>query len=241
MFRRLRLLVGRGHWLVESPISLAIGPVYVGLRPIKAHVSLRFSLLSPFSKSLMPSIQSVHVHFPALLEQPPVDRVRKVSLAQLAQRYVTYTYLFKKKLITASGGWSIPSWPNRKAVAIGCSRPTCSGVVDKCQLPPLSPSPKQRRPGERSKFLPRYCLPLHRLSPIITYSWGNFTPAVLRLHYRRPCSPLSLKQGFLCSLGLGNASIGSQEANHPRTMRLRRLDSWVSVSVLCTRDDARRR
>ena len=97
MFRRLRLLVGRGHWLVESPISLAIGPVYVGLRPIKAHVSLRFSLLSPFSKSLMPSIQSVHVHFPALLEQPPVDRVRKVSLVQLAQRYVTYTYLFKKK------------------------------------------------------------------------------------------------------------------------------------------------
>ena len=44
----------------------------------------------------MPSIQSAHVHFPALLEQPPIDRVRKVSLAQLAQRYVTYTYLFKK-------------------------------------------------------------------------------------------------------------------------------------------------
>ncbi|KAH9049363.1 hypothetical protein EDB84DRAFT_1116270 [Lactarius hengduanensis] len=39
----------------------------------------------------MPSIQSVHVHFPALLEQPPVGRVRKVSLAQLAPRYVTYS------------------------------------------------------------------------------------------------------------------------------------------------------
>ena len=61
-------------------------------RLIKAHVSLRFSLLSPFAKSLMPSIQSVHVHFPALLAQPPVDRVRKVSLVQLAHRYVTYTY-----------------------------------------------------------------------------------------------------------------------------------------------------
>jgi hypothetical protein len=38
----------------------------------------------------MPSIQSVHVRFPAL-EQPPVDRVRKVSLVQLA--HGTYTYL----------------------------------------------------------------------------------------------------------------------------------------------------
>ena len=152
-----------------------------------------------------------------------------------------HTLIYSKKLITASVDWSIPSWPNRKAVAIGCFRPTCSGVVDKCQLPPLSPSPKRRRQGERSKFLPRYCHPLHRLSPSITYSWGNFTPAVLRLHCLRPCSPPPLNQGFLCSLGLGNASIGSQEANHPRTMRLRRLDSWVSVLVLCTRDDARRR
>ena len=40
----------------------------------------------------MPSIQSVHVHFPALLEQPPVGRVRKVSLLQLAPLYVTYAY-----------------------------------------------------------------------------------------------------------------------------------------------------
>lgn len=152
-----------------------------------------------------------------------------------------HTLIYKKKLITASVGWSIPSWPNRKAVAIGCFRPTCSGVVDKCQLPPLSPSPKRRRQGERSKYLPRYCLPHHRLSPSITYSWGNSTPTVLRLHCRRPRSPLSLKQGFLRSLGLGNASIGSQEANRPRTTRLRRLNSSDSDSVLCTRDDARRR
>ncbi|KAH9178750.1 hypothetical protein EDB89DRAFT_976657 [Lactarius sanguifluus] len=35
----------------------------------------------------MPSIQSVHVHFPALLEQPPVGRVRKrgVVYPKLAQ------------------------------------------------------------------------------------------------------------------------------------------------------------
>jgi len=32
----------------------------------------------------MSSIQPVHVHFPALLEQPPIDRVRKVRLAQVA-------------------------------------------------------------------------------------------------------------------------------------------------------------
>jgi hypothetical protein len=229
MFRRLRLLVGR--------ISNLSWPSFRWSASYKSTVSLRFSLLSPFAKTLMPSIQSVHVHFPALLEQPPVDRVRKVSLVQLAQRYVTYTYLYKN-LITASVGWSIPSWPNRKAVAIGCSRPTCSGVVDKCQLPPLSPSPKRRRQGERSKFLPRYCLPLHRLSPPITYSWGNFTPTVLRLHCRRPRSPLLLKQDSLRSVGLGSASIGSQEANRPRTTRLRRLNSWVSGSVLCTRDDA---
>jgi hypothetical protein len=232
MFRRLRLLVGR--------VSNLIRPSFRWPASHKSAVSLRFSLLSPFAKPLMSSIQSVHVHFPALLEQPPVDRVRKVSFIQLAQRYVTYTYLYKK-LITASVGWSIPSWRNRKAVAIGCFRPTCSGVVDKCQLPPLSPSPKRWRQGARSKFLPRYCLPLHRLSPPITYSWGNFTPPVLRLHCRRPCSPLSLKQDFLRSLGLGNASIGSQEANRPRTTRLRRLNSWVSGSVHGTRDDARRR
>ncbi|KAI0257171.1 hypothetical protein BJV78DRAFT_15927 [Lactifluus subvellereus] len=45
------------------------------------------SSLSPFAMSSMSSIQSVRVHFPALLEQPPVDRVRKRGLVypKLAQ------------------------------------------------------------------------------------------------------------------------------------------------------------
>ncbi|KAF8274124.1 hypothetical protein EI94DRAFT_989998 [Lactarius quietus] len=82
MYRRLRPLVGP-----VSIVNWPFGSVLVGWCPIKAHVSLRFSLLSPFAKSLMPSIQSVHVHFPALLEQPPVDRVRKRGLVypKLAQ------------------------------------------------------------------------------------------------------------------------------------------------------------
>lgn len=42
----------------------------------------------------MSSIQPIfHVHFPALLEQPPVDRVRKVRLVRLAPiRNVPYAY-----------------------------------------------------------------------------------------------------------------------------------------------------
>ncbi|KAI0308174.1 hypothetical protein B0F90DRAFT_130273 [Multifurca ochricompacta] len=41
----------------------------------------------PICETSMSSIQSVHVHFPALLEQPPVDRVRKRGLVypKLAQ------------------------------------------------------------------------------------------------------------------------------------------------------------
>ncbi|KAN0133226.1 hypothetical protein V8E53_008950 [Lactarius tabidus] len=79
MFRRLRLLVGR--------VSNLNRPSFRWPASHKSAVSLRFSLLSPFAKSLMPSIQSVHVHFPALLEQPPVDRVRKRGLVypKLAQ------------------------------------------------------------------------------------------------------------------------------------------------------------
>ena len=95
-----------------------------------------------------------------------------------------------------------------------------------------------------SKVLPPPLL--HRLSPLITYSWGNYTPIVLRLHFRRHSSLLSLKQGFSRSLELGSAFIGLQEANRPRTTyrrrrrRRRRLNSWVWGSVLGTRDDARR-
>ena len=44
------------------------------------------------------SIQPVHVHFPALLEQPPVDRVRKVRLAQVAPwPFFMYVRLSTKK------------------------------------------------------------------------------------------------------------------------------------------------
>ncbi|KAI0001658.1 hypothetical protein BJV77DRAFT_7277 [Russula vinacea] len=47
----------------------------------------RIASLSPFANSSMSSIQPVHVHFPALLLQPPVDRVRKRGLVypKLAQ------------------------------------------------------------------------------------------------------------------------------------------------------------
>ena len=66
----------------------------------------------------MSSIQPVNVRFPALLEQPPVDRVRKVRRAQLAPlRYVTDAYRWKK--IPSSEGWFIQSWRSPKAVAIG--------------------------------------------------------------------------------------------------------------------------
>jgi len=48
--------------------------------------------------------------------------------------------------LTALGseGWSIQSWRSPKAVAIGCTHPTCSGVVEGCQLPPPGPSPGRR-------------------------------------------------------------------------------------------------
>ncbi len=66
-------------------------------------------------------------------------------------------------------------------MAIGCIRPTCSGVVSRCQLPPLSPSPKTRCRGERSIFLPRYCSPPFPTPPpisphhVLIFSFGVTT------------------------------------------------------------------
>ena len=141
-------------------------------------------------------------------------------------------------------GWSIQSWRSQKAVAIGCVHPTCSGVVDRCQLPPLSPNPNTRCRGQL--FFPRYCshpphtytVPPYYPPPPSRTHWGSRTPIVPR----RRCSPLCLKQGFSCLLGPGSVSTGSRGASCPRTTRRRRpLDSWVSGSeVRCTRDDATR-
>jgi len=149
----------------------------------------------------MPSIQSAHVHFPALLEQPPVDRVRKVSLTRMAPCYVTYAYQTKKIITTASVGWSIQSWLSRKAGAIGCIRPTCSGVVERCQLPsPLRPSTQALRQEERSIFLLRYPAP----SPIFPPSHhvlnflrlGNRTLAALCPLSRPPLKPALPETGL---------------------------------------------
>jgi len=41
--------------------------------------------------------------------------------------------------LTASGSWRSP-----EAVAIGCTHPTCSGVVEECQVPLPGPSPGGR-------------------------------------------------------------------------------------------------
>ena len=55
-----------------------------------------------FSK--MSSIQPVHVHFPALLEQPPIDRVRKVRLATAAPwPFFMYVRLSTKKTYAKRG------------------------------------------------------------------------------------------------------------------------------------------
>ena len=52
----------------------------------------------------MSSIQPVHVHFPALLEQPPIDRVRKVRLAQVAPwPFLMYMRLLMKKTYAKRG------------------------------------------------------------------------------------------------------------------------------------------
>src|SRR5260221_12745775 len=52
----------------------------------------------------MSSIQPVHVHFPALLEQPPIDRVSKVRLAQVAPwPSLMYMRLSMKKTYTKRG------------------------------------------------------------------------------------------------------------------------------------------
>ncbi|KAH9982862.1 hypothetical protein BGW80DRAFT_48969 [Lactifluus volemus] len=91
--------------------------------------------------SSMSSIQSIHVHFPALLEQPPVDRVRKVRLAQMAPTSC-YVHTLINEKNSPSEGWFIQSWRSQKAVAIGCIRQTCSGVIERCQLPPPSPNPR---------------------------------------------------------------------------------------------------
>jgi len=55
----------------------------------------------------MSSIQPVHVHFPALLQQPPIDRVRKVRVAQAAPVTVFYVMrLSMKKTLQARIGLS---------------------------------------------------------------------------------------------------------------------------------------
>jgi len=54
------------------------------------------------------------------------------------------TCAYQRKKLTPSEGWSIQSWRSPKAVAIGCTHPTCSGVVEGCQLPPPGPSPGRR-------------------------------------------------------------------------------------------------
>ena len=52
----------------------------------------------------MSSIQPVHVHFPALLEQPPIDRVRKVRLATAAPwPFFMYVRLSTKKTYAKRG------------------------------------------------------------------------------------------------------------------------------------------
>ena len=38
--------------------------------------------------------------------------------------------------------------------------------------------------------------PLHRLSPPITYSWGNYTPAIMPLAFPTPLQPALLETGF---------------------------------------------
>ena len=67
----------------------------------------------------MSSIQPVHVRFPALLEQPPVDRVRKVRRAQLAPCVGRYVQTLIGEKNSPSEGWFIQSWRSPKAVAIG--------------------------------------------------------------------------------------------------------------------------
>jgi hypothetical protein len=120
------------------------------------------SSLSPFAKShpSMSSIQPVHVHFPALLQQPPIDRVRKVRVAQAAPlQYLCHALINEKN--APSEDWSIQSWRSQKVVAIGCIHPTCSGVVERCQLLRVRPSGPD--PGSRCLRLgecficQRYC------------------------------------------------------------------------------------
>jgi hypothetical protein len=115
----------------------------------------------------MSSIQPVNVRFPALLEQPPVDRVRKVRRAQLAPlRYVTDAYRWKK--IPSSEGWFIQSWRSPKAVAIGCTRLTSSGAVEGCQLLPQGQIPGKRCLGEEAFISQRYCDPFMTPRPSLS-------------------------------------------------------------------------
>jgi hypothetical protein len=84
---------------------------------------------------------------------------RCVSRRRLRYSILCHALINEKN--APSEDWSIQSWRSQKVVAIGCIHPTCSGVVERCQLLRVRPSGPD--PGSRCLRLgecficQRYC------------------------------------------------------------------------------------
>ncbi len=126
--------------LVKFPISARLVPVDTALSK-SAHVVKSHRYLHLLSHRCLPFNPFMSIFRRCCSSRPLTASGRCVSRRWLRGSYV-HALINEKN--TPSEGWSIQSWRSPEAVAIGCIHPTCSGVVEECQLSPPGPDPGSR-------------------------------------------------------------------------------------------------
>ena len=119
--------------------------------------------LSHHNSNMSSSIQPVHVHFPALLEQPPIDRVRKVRLAQVAPwPFFMYVRLSMKKTY-AKRGLVYPKLAQSKGSGDRMHSPDLFWGNRRVSAAPSGPEPRESVP-RGMVHLSKVLVNLHRTS-----------------------------------------------------------------------------